>query len=75
VAYRPAFPRSLLLTPLDIQESTRCLAVDVVVGLQLVTVNMTRNEISNEDWHTVWVGVETMKRSSRDMNLHWVFKK
>jgi hypothetical protein len=75
VAYRPALPRSLLLAPLDIQESTRCSTVDVVVGLQLVTVNMTRNEIPNDDWHTIWIGVEMTKKSSRDTSLHWVFKK
>jgi len=62
MTYNPTVSRTLLLAPLDIQETTCCLVVDVVYGLQLMVVYVSGNEVPDDDWHAVWIGVKTMKK-------------
>jgi hypothetical protein len=54
MANHPAISGFLLLAPFDMQETTCSPAVNVVFGVQLITVNMTGNEFPNNNRHAVW---------------------
>ena len=55
MANRPAISLLNLLTPFDMQETTCCLALYLVYGLQFIIIYMTGNEFPDDDWHAVCV--------------------